>query len=299
VTADRAELLIDDRLSLALRVEGPPDLAVEFPDQPGRTADWTLLERRRNAGPAEGAATAPSWEEVYLLQPERVGELDLPELAIRYRTSAQPTMATLAAPLLAVTVASVLPPGAGLGDLRGFTPPAELEARSPLPELAVIGALLLLGALLVWRRRRREVGVGSEIDEAGGRSPVEQLDALERAGLLERGRLSELYAGLSQLLREHIRELTAVDALARTTAELRSFIGQTGNPLLAVQDSVVGFLEECDRVKFARWQPPPEAAGSAISRTRAILAATTPAASPAPTQERPVALAGKEVADPA
>jgi hypothetical protein len=87
VAIDRNALLIDDRLRVSMRVEGPRDLLVMFPDLTGRLEGFAVVGQQVGQPPA--SSESKIWEQVYHLQPETVGDLSLPPLAITYRSAGQ------------------------------------------------------------------------------------------------------------------------------------------------------------------------------------------------------------------
>ncbi len=104
---------------------------------------------------------------------------------------------------------------------------------------------------------------------------LEALDALERAGLLERGEIKAFHVEVSEIVRTYVEERFTVRALEMTSAEVLDGLWRVGieGGLL---DDFRTFLERCDLVKFAKLRPTPEASGEMLSLARKLVEETRP-----------------------
>ena len=267
VAIERSALMIDDRLRLSMRVEAPPGTVVEFPDLTDRLGTFTVIGEETGE-PRTGPSGSNTWERIYLLQPEGVGEVTLPSLAISYRSNAQAAAERLSTEPLAVTVASVLPEGADLFKPKGIAPPVSLPP-SPSWTGVWLSAAVLLAVLaagfLGWRSRRR----ARQQPVRSRAAHLVALDQLERLQeLVGAGQTVEFYIRLSKILRQYALWRFGLRAPSRTTEELLADIAGLGGEL-EVHRSIVGaLLMDCDLVKFARHQPSKETMQLAMKRAR-------------------------------
>lgn len=192
---------------------------------------------------------------LYAITPWRVGELELPEVAVDVVGGDESPRAVRAS-LPTLLVVTVLPP--------------DTTARTPRPARGVLGAswdwlavgfVLLLAAgvvaaLLWWWRRRR----GEAVEETPW-TPVippreRALAALQEArdsGLLERGEWKAFYTRVSEAVREYAAALEGSWGEDLTTTELLARFRVQVGPGEAFDLGDV--LEPADQVKFARREP--------------------------------------------
>lgn len=185
--------------------------------------------------------------------------------------------ATLASDSAFVEVASLLPAGnPPLKDIKG------LERRSAPALLPwIIGALLLLGGIAIYLRRRSARSASSpasrESEPIDSRVPLspyelalEQLGVIEREDWPARGQPARHYEAVTDVLRDYLESAEAVPARERTSAEILWSLP----PHLSegeLRERLRGILEQADLVKFARLRPGKAEAGQFLERCRALL----------------------------
>lgn len=266
VELDRSILLIDDRLRLTVRVDASRDVLVEFPDLTGQL-DRLSIVRQQTGEPTTSSSDNRTWETTYLLQPEGVGELTLPALAITYRRDAEAPLERLATLPLSITVASVLPENADVMQPRGIGPPVLLPPSRLTPGIWILAGFLLVMAILgtiAWRRYRR-AGPRPTRARAAHLVALRELERLRQADLAGRGRITELYVRLSEILRHYALWRFGLDGPTRTTEELLANMSERGNPVEGHRDVIAHLMTDCDLVKFARHRPSIEATERALA----------------------------------
>lgn len=167
---------------------------------------------------------------------------------------------------------------------------ADPSARIVLVEdatLAWAGAgllTLLLAGLAARSLFKRRTGRTAALPIAPPARPphevaLERLEALRRAGLLERGELKTFYAEISAIVREYVGARFGFDSLDLTREELTSVLVGGSTPGLDIA-KLSGLLESCDLVKFAKYSPGIAEAATAldaaieiVERTRTIVVA--------------------------
>jgi hypothetical protein len=152
-------------------------------------------------------------------------------------------------------------------DLADIKPPVSLppDYRMLITGLAIFGALLAASVLLWWLHRRyaaRLAAVPAPLDPFQRMPPHEwvyrELQRLLERRVAEQGQVDVFYSELSRILKRYLEGRYRVDLMERTTREAGSALEQAGAPADAVAPSL-GVLDRCDRVKFARERPGPEA----------------------------------------
>jgi hypothetical protein len=142
--------------------------------------------------------------------------------------------------------------------------------------LALLLALLIAIALYIWWRRRRPHVEEVIVPLVPPRTAaLEQLEALGRAGLLERGELRPYYIRLTEILRHYAASVDGGWSVDLTTAELAQRMRSANRTAEAV--ALVRILGTGDMVKFARLKPDAHTARSDLDAARAWVERTGPA----------------------
>ena len=198
----------------------------------------------------------------------QVGAFVLPPVTVQFVDAAGDS-GTIASRPIDILVQSVR--AQGEADIRDVKPPVVVEARVPLWFWLVCGGLILVIAGVIWyayRRRRRPQAEAPP-------PPVDYLDELDKVGqlgLLERENYRQYYSLLSSVLRRCLEAKTPVQAVERTTFEIaRDLRAQAVDDQLTIE--IERFLNEADRVKFAKFAPHEAIAREAIDDVRGIVKA--------------------------
>lgn len=270
---DRDTLTIGDPFVLRLRVHRGADDRAEIAfgkDFPGPfeirhtgEVETTQLEDGRVRETQDLVLTA-----------YRVGAFVLPPASVQFVDAAGDS-GTIASRPIDILVQSAR--AAGDADIRDVKPPVAVDARIPLWFWLVCGGLILAIAGVIWyayRRRRRPKAEAPP-------PPVNYLDELDevgRLGLVERENYPQYYSLLSSVLRRCLEAKTPVQAVERTTFEIaRDLRARAFDDRLAME--IERFLNEADRVKFAKFAPHEAVAREAMTDVRGIVnALVTPSA---------------------
>lgn len=258
-------LTLGDPVRLTLAVEVPEEAVVSWPDpDPARLRPFDLLG-------ADAAVSAPAgdgrrrWSRSFVLAPFAVGELAAPAPA--------PLVdgAPLAADSLRRRVLSLLPAGEEAQPAPLIGPRAWPVDWRPW---ALGGLLLALLAALAWRlwtRRPRREAAGT-LASAPPPDPWTRFEralaAAETDAAWRRGDADGHWAALSLALRGWLEDESGLPCREWTTDELRAGLpaalcaGDERRRLLA-------WLEEGDRVKYARHRPDAAELSGAGARARA------------------------------
>jgi hypothetical protein len=215
------------------------------------------------------------------LQVFETGPQEVPSFALTYVDPEQ-QVHTVEVPshpfaIDALTVNEPDPQRKGSDDPVSLDYPDEwMESAIYLALSGLAGVLLGWWAWRLWGRREQEVVLPPPIPAHV--TAFEALDQLEarRENLLERGEFQDYYLRLTEILKGYLQGRFGVDALDRTTEELRQELELRRGGKLGELDAreLVRFLQACDLVKFARWAPPVEDAHGALTEVRDIVERT-------------------------
>ncbi len=180
----------------------------------------------------------------------------------------------------------------GLIGRSGFSPLAQVQPVDPTPPdqledirppffyfhswfwwwiaLAVIVALALIILAWIWYRPQRLLSPKSAYDLA--------LEKLERARALLHEENAMPYAVLvSETIRSYLGQRFQAPSTRRTTEEfLRQMEADRTTPLAEHRSLLRDFLQSCDLVKFARYQPTLNELEEVQQRATSFVAATRP-----------------------
>lgn len=298
VTLGPASPRLGDRLTLTLTVEAEKGVVVEMPafgEALGRFSIVDFTPRRQTA--VDGSTIA---SQRYTLQAPMSGTQRVPPLRIEFldRRTGQDDSGDraddyreLLTDELTVDIASVLPEGTVLDQLRPVRDPLEEFPTSTLardwPWLAV--ALVALTAFVVWflrwRRRAAERARVTAFDRA-----MRRILALERRGLPSPDDADVWYVELSDIVRRYLEDRYAVRAPELTTEEFLQEARRAAELSAPHRDLLSSFLERCDRVKFAAYHPDDAESRQVLEAARRFLDETRVVPeSPEDTMERTAA----------
>ncbi len=271
-----AEPQLGDPLSLTLSVEAEEGVTVEMPafgEALGRFSivDFTPREETRPDGVWVGSQR-------YTLQPPMSGRQRIPPLRIEY-LDARPGYADgdeeyreLLSEELVIEVASVLPAGEVLAELRPVRPPLPELGRGfvvrawPWLVAGAVGLAALGFAVALWQRRAAERRRVTAWDQA-----MRRLEALAGRGLPSPDAADAWYVELSDIVRRYIEDQYGVRAPELTTEEFLQEARRSADLSGARRELLSAFLERCDRVKFAAYSPERRESDEALTLARRFL----------------------------
>jgi len=158
-------------------------------------------------------------------------------------------------------------PAGDIRDIKGPVPPLSL-----FPWLVPVGSAVILAggvmALVIARRRGRR---GDPPQEAALLSPEAALDLLESRFSGKREDVDVLYQDLSNLVRDCLERRTGLPASRLTTDEILAGTSGTGISSPAPAQLLREFLQRCDLVKFAGYEPSVTEIQESIAAARSII----------------------------
>ena len=262
-TVSPAAAAVGDPVTVVVTVRHAAGTEVRWPD-PVDAAPFELLDPPATQTTAAADGSAESRLELRVAAFE-LGELSFPSLDVEV-VDAGGEATILATEAVPVAVESVGRDEGG--DIRDIKGPLAIPFAvvTLLPWLAAALAIAAAAAWLYRRYRRRsrpQALVPTLPPRPAHEVAREALDALEAAGLLERGEIKTYHIRLSDILRVYVEGRFGVDAMEMTTGEVLDGLNRTDADRGAVAD-VRRALDRCDLVKFAKLRP-------AISECRELL----------------------------
>ncbi|RMD88574.1 MAG: hypothetical protein D6813_11875, partial [Calditrichaeota bacterium] len=190
------------------------------------------------------------------------GEFEIPPLTIYYTLPGDSVKHSLKTETLKIEVLSLNP--SKKGDIRDIKQPLNLprDLRQYIlwGGLGLILVLAALTAFYVWKRKKAGKSIiprKVEPPKPAHEIALEALENLRESSLIQEGKIKEFFVQISEIIRNYIEGRYFVPALEMTTFELLENLRQN-----QIEDGIIQtiaeFLEICDLVKFAKYQPSSE-----------------------------------------
>ncbi len=250
---DRQQAYVGDRLRFTLTLAADSATSVDSIPVGENLGDFDVIGRQYDlSGDGSGGLRHTVGFDLAVY---KTGQFWIPQIPIRF-IHADSTISEFMTDSLVVIIMSVAS-GDSLVDIRGLKP--QIYFGSQFPWLYVIAAAVVLAGIFVWmwRRRKKSEAVG-EAEPVDTRPPWviadEAMRILRESGLLANGEFKLFYLKLTDILRAYIEPRFGVDALDRTTSELRKDLTQIsldGN----YYDLLFELFDSADLVKFAKLRP--------------------------------------------
>ena len=272
-SVDRSEVLIGDPIHYRVTVTCAHGVVVEWPSLGGTVGDLTVEASGAQAPrTADGITTETRW---YRLAGYSAGAHAIPEVVVKCKAGDGATYEARTQ-AVAITVKSLLPSDWERQDIREVKP--LVSVRVGWWWLLGVAALIG-GAVGAWGWRRRSSGraaVSAAPPRPAHEIALEALAALRQEDLPSRHRDEEYYVRLSGIARTYIEARFGLKAPEMTTEE---FVQATSNAS-ALSSShrrlLQEFLERCDLVKFARYEPSRHEADEAFGAAHRFVQDTAP-----------------------
>ncbi len=313
VTAQPKDVWVGDPITLRLDVHTPEGTVVEFPQAeeiggpeesksaaaggsgakggpspaPGEEAPTVAVDVQGGPprDPRPAADGGLDWSQTFTITPLTSGVLEIPPLTVKY--AAKPTAAEkpdfeqeLVAGTLKIEVRSALTTQDSVARPRQITepllPPFRLTGRAWLAVAAGVVGLALLIVLIAWLIRRRIRRPAQPIlPEVWA---LRQFAILAGSDWIEAGRAREYYYELTYIVRTYIELKFGLAAPEMTTEEFLNTLAHNRGALPYDAYKLREFLEACDIVKYAAFDPSRIDAEQALGTARAFVDATAAAA---------------------
>jgi len=281
VTCDKDKVSIAESVTLTLAVEAEPGVEVTLP-QFGENLGEFQIRRFTESKPQPDAAK-PRWEQQYDLDIFLSGQYSVPAMSVQFRDarkaaddpSAEPIDGTLSTEAIPIEVRSLVEGDADpkqFRDIKGAVPlpvpPWSAERWKAIAKWTGLGAAALAVGVFaaVWfvrRARRRALRPEAPHDWA-----FDQLRALLDEQWIAQGLVREFFYRLSEITRIYIEKRFGLMAAEQTTEEFLQAAHDSPRLRPAHKALLAEFLQACDLVKYARYQPMSEEIERAFNSAR-------------------------------
>jgi len=277
---------VGDVISVTVAVETPEDFLVALPT----VQDFGELPVRLTDTPdPRPGATGLVWRRAFEIDALVSGPLEVPALTARYGRRSDPAESQpaldseLVSSVLTIEVRSALTDQDRPEQPRDITG-ALLPPKPPMPlwmriTLAAGAVVLLIGAWRAFRALRRWMlrPAPPILPEVWA---LRALADLAGGDWFERGRMREYYYRLTEVVRSYIERKFGLAAPEMTTEEFLAVLARDRRAVPYDAERLRQFLEVCDFVKYAAWEPRREDAEAGLATARAFVHATAAASPP-------------------
>jgi hypothetical protein len=273
---DKSTIRIGDLVKYTVTVTHSDDVALQMPGLAANLGSFEIRDYAVHDPQKKDGQVVQSIE--YMISTFDVGEFEIPPLVFRYSVSGDTMEHELKTEKLKIVVESLKPSEAG--DIRDIKGPESLPRNYRQlilwGSIAMAVALLLGGLYYVYRRRKAGKGLLPKREEPQ-RPPhevaLQALNDLKASSLLAEGRVKEYYIQVSEIIRRYIEGRYFIIALELTTHELIENL-RAADVEPGIVQRINEFLDSCDLVKFAKYQPTENENGEIVERAIEIVERT-------------------------
>lgn len=144
-----------------------------------------------------------------------------------------------------------------MNDIRDVKPPVNLPDLWWL--LWLLLGLVIVAAVVYFFSRYKRSPKTPVVPQApqlpAWEKAYQQLEALRRENLLDQGLFKEFFTRVSDIARHYMEDRFNIHAPHMTTDEFLYYLGITGHLNDTQKAALKDFLNSCDMVKFARYDP--------------------------------------------
>jgi hypothetical protein len=272
---DRDRISVADNVHIRIEAAFPESKQIDFPDTLGDEADFRSASTDATS-PRLGEDGKVRVEQSYLIEPYVAGKLTIPAIEVRYRDkSALEDEKTVATEPFEIEVEAVPSAEEETADLRDIHDPLAV----PFPMAWLIGGTLAALAAAAaawywWKSRQTPAPMVETPPDPADVIALRELDQLVARGLAVEGRIKELYAGVSDILRHYIEARFGLHAPEQTTEEFLFELRRTLGFDPVHRALLRQFLEHTDMVKFAEVRPAPPQIDDTIAACRRFIIET-------------------------
>jgi len=254
---DKATATTGDLIRYTLSASSEPQTKVEIPEMGSQIAGLRIVDiGKEDPIERDGRKIIASW---YQLKADLVGSHIIPGAVFSYKDEKGEKKELKTAQIF-IEVKSVIEDKEAAKDIRNIKPLAILKrSYTLLIALSIAGLLLLviiIGGIYFYRTRYRKTKAPSP--RPAHELAMEELDRLQKDGLIARGIYKEHYFKVSDIFRRYLENRFHFQAVEKTTEEILPEILNLKGFEQTVKGRAKTFLYHTDLVKFAKYIPDTE-----------------------------------------
>ncbi len=270
---DKSSITIGEKVTYTLEIDADNDLEAEFPSYVSGLGGFAVKDFGKDdkrIGKQRSRKT--QW---YLLDTYTTGSYVIPEQSVRVKL-ANGQIQVLRSPQIFVEVESVMDDGekeAGLRDIKG---PLTVNAEAPVIFAAVIAFIILAAAgIILWKLYVKKFSAG-KIEPAFTPREIasRELGRIDSLGLIDKGKIKEYYYLVSLALRTYLENRFFLKAPEQTTEEFLESVVYSGKLEVRHINILKEYLNHCDLVKYAEFNPGKPQAELLLETTRHFIEET-------------------------
>ncbi len=278
---DKAVATTGDVITYTVTVDYDPAFEIDLPEPGAEIAGFRIIDVSREDPREEGGRRIE--ERWYQLRADLVGSYVLPPVAVTYRPVAseeageeesEAEAQTVESSEIFVEVESVLPADAEVTDIRGLKPLREIRESWPwwwIAGAGGLGLLVLVGAVIGWRRSRRPVEIPPR---PAHELAFEALDALRGTDFEDLEAMRRFHFAISGVIRAYVENRFELNATDLTTEEILGSLDELRGLDGDGSQRLERFLVDTDQVKFADYRPSEDEIGRTYEGALSFVEAT-------------------------
>lgn len=247
-SADRKSITIGDRIAFAIEVIAPRDANIQMPAfTDNMIGDFEIKDSKvKTSGLLFGKK---KYLYRYHITTYAPGKRDIPRLNIKYKLKGSNDWVTKKTAAISIDIRSVLPKELppDIKDIKGPASYFELNWFLIAGALAAIVILVIVVIMIMKARNRKPVRLPHE-------TALEELEAA-RSQLINSGDIKEYFVGVSDCVRRYIERVFSLKAPEMTSEEFLNSLRDSAKLTITHKDLLKGFMNACDLVKFAKYNP--------------------------------------------
>ncbi|OHB55644.1 MAG: hypothetical protein A2Y12_15010 [Planctomycetes bacterium GWF2_42_9] len=249
---------LSDLLDMEIQTQINADYIVDLPKIKDDLKDFAI-HTQREIGKKLGANNSVITTYYYKLEPIQTGKCQIPQLQFPFRkASEEPNTAKwdvlrTEAVDINVTTQSPIDANTSMADIEDVV---DVKTNHLLAVVITFAAVILCAVgYIIYKMKTKKQEQIQKVYRPAHEIAFEMLRKLAGEKLVEQGRIKEYYEKLSSCLRKYIEDRFTLRAPEQTTEEFLDEIKKSNVLEPRYKQELKNFLEHCDLVKFAKYQP--------------------------------------------
>jgi len=270
---DKSAITIGEKITYTLEIDADNNLKVEFPSYVSGLGGFAVKDFGKDDKKiGRHRSRKTQW---YLLDTYTTGSYVIPEQQVTVKLPDGKTE-TLRSPRIFVEVKSVIDNEKKEGGLRDIKAP--LAVKIGIPVVLIIAAILIIltaGGIIFWKVYLKRFSAKKMEPALTPREiAFRELERIESLGLIEKKRIKEYYYLVSFALRTYLENRFFLKAPEQTTEEFLESVVRSDKLEGRYINILKEYLNHCDLVKYAKFDPGKSEAISLIETTRRFIEET-------------------------
>jgi len=276
---DRKEISIAERLNLTISISVDEDYEIKLPGFGEKLEQFGIVDYHTTQ-PELIEGNRKKVSRSYVLEPFLSGDYTIPPMVITFwkKSEQESGEHKIETPEVTIKVKSLLPEDLKDVSLNEIKPPVSFPRSHILWLWAAIAAAVLVTGIVtttaIVRKRKKAAGEGLGLRISAYELAYEALKRLVEENLPGKGEFKCFYQHISAILRRYIENRFGLHAPEQTTEEFLSGLENAPDFPEEYKTLLKTFLNHCDLVKFAEYQPGTEDIQNTFNSCRSFIEGT-------------------------